>query len=176
MTVMDLQVLLHANGPRKSGLTRPHAPAGRRKHTHTRGLRTLHQVCPRSISDPWGPLTIALLGSSLPLKDNHITLSILPTLTFGKTPSLTIVPWSVYIPSERRAKTFAFDEGITYIDFLNYYCAWDMGTPGRIDYTLHIFQKPLIYGFATLSTSQGQTSFFFARILSSEEMAALPPL
>ena len=62
------------------------------------------------------------------------------------------------------------DREATFTDLLLMHCKTQVGFTGRIDYSIYIYQKPLVFGVAV---TRGGQSFFFSRVLCSKEMAKL---
>jgi len=125
----------------------------------------------------------------IPLAMHSVSLRILPSVSLATqacdeevNPHQTTVPWTVYHPilGDRYA-VFAQDKSSGILDFLMEYCSKELGMIGRIDYSLYICHKPLVYGQATVTvrksnetnTQASRSSFLFTRILCSKEMASL---
>jgi len=112
-----------------------------------------------------------------PFKIHPVTINVLPILaTFG-TESSVSVPWTIYIPNSQNQLVIEAPNTMNYIDFLLSYAAKHQA---RIDYSIFIYSKPLIFGQATLiyhkehgsdvSNGSNASGFFFARILSCKEL------
>lgn len=102
-----------------------------------------------------------------PLPSRTLIMRIWPTLAFNA-PG-TGVPWSIYsTPTQsetsNEATILEAPEHMNYVDFLLAYVGHKHA---RIDYTIFIFNRPLLMGQATV---RGGRPFFFARILSCKEM------
>lgn len=106
-----------------------------------------------------------------PFKLRPIIVSILPTLAFSG--ESTLVPWTIYAMDDREKQQIVIEapENMNYVDFLLWYAS---GHRARIDYSIFIYTKPLLFGQATLHGGRASPSisFFFARVLSCKEMLA----
>lgn len=110
---------------------------------------------------------------SIPVQDcRPLFLSILPAIP-GASTANDEVPWSVYFPGQSKEKAFILDASWGFPEFLIRFCKFHFSFAGRIDYTIFLFQKPLIFGMAFILLDQHPelTSFYFARILCSKEMS-----
>lgn len=116
-----------------------------------------------------------------PFKTHPVTLNILPILSFGIDTSSVSVPWSIYSPNnnnnnsdqqQQQQHVIEAPESMNYVDFLLCYAAKHQT---RIDYSIFIYSKPLIFGQATLvyktnGSNNSTSNFFFARILSCKDL------
>lgn len=119
-----------------------------------------------------------LLDSYLiPFSKCPVFLSVLPAVTAEGG-----VPWSVYFPDaqggQEKTRVFSIDEDWGYPEFLIHFCKFQFEFVGRIDYTVFLFQKPLIFGMAFIDmdnadTAKAQTSFYFSRHLCSKDMSQM---
>ena len=101
-----------------------------------------------------------------------ITLSILPAVTI-KQPS-DIVSWSTYSAGDTHMCGMAATQAMGPTDFLLQHCVQSLGYEGRINYTLHIFERPLLFGEAVLQDTGHR--FHFASVLSCKEMCEMGAL
>lgn len=109
---------------------------------------------------------------NFPLTARPVLMRIWPTLAFN-TPTAS-VPWSVYRSQQRlqgagnteeeEMLILEAPESMTYVEFLLAYAGHHQA---RIDYTIFIYNKPLLMGYARV---RDRGAFFFARILSCKEM------
>jgi hypothetical protein len=96
-------------------------------------------------------------------------VSILPALTIKQPPDMA--SWSAYSAGDPEMCCLAAPPTMCPTRFLQQYCIYTLGYGGRIDYALHLFERPLVFGEATLYDT-GHTSYF-ASVLSAKEMAEL---
>ena len=97
-----------------------------------------------------------------------------------------VVPWSVLDANHalligpkdnhntNNNDVFSLHSHIGYVDFLFLYCFHRLSFVGKIEYQMYVYQKPLVFGKATISIEDGkQVSFYFGRLICCNEMCKL---
>ena len=108
-----------------------------------------------------------------PFTTKPVSISVLPTLAFNiahtnnNHEDNALVPWTLYTPGDLDQQIIKAPENLSYVEFLLHYASEHKV---RIDYSIFIYTKPLLFGQATLHCHPSPRTFYFARIISCKEL------